>query len=218
MPLVRKFSYDGDIEVFHDGGGRLESRQSRAMFETEFENSDTLHLEATENYEFLAEPFAVARNVRIPVGSYSFQDVRASYSMGLQRLLSGTVSVSHGEFYDGTLTSAGFSSGRIGLSSRLSLEPGVTINRASLPWGDFSTTLLRTRGDFAFSTRMFASGLVQYSSSDRAFSSNVRFRWEYLPGSEFFAVYTDERDTLPRGFPTLKNRAVVFKINRLLQF
>ena len=42
---------------------------------------------------------------------------------------------------------------------------------------------------------MFASALMQYSSADRTFSSNLRFRWEYRPGSELFVVYTDERDT-----------------------
>ena len=63
---------------------------------------------------------------------------------------------------------------------------------------------------------MFASGLVQYSSNDRVFSSNLRFRWEYLPGSELFVVYTDERDTAYPGFPELENRAFVVKINRLL--
>ena len=45
---------------------------------------------------------------------------------------------------------------------------------------------------------MFASALLQYSSADRAFSSNLRFRWEYAPGSELFVVYTDERDTTRR--------------------
>ena len=49
-------------------------------------------------------------------------------------------------------------------------------------------------------------------------SSNLRFRWEYHPGSEFFVVYTDDRDTLDTGFPVLKNRAFVIKINHLLRF
>jgi hypothetical protein len=64
---------------------------------------------------------------------------------------------------------------------------------------------------------MFASGLIQYSSSDRLFSSNLRFRWEYLPGSELFVVYTDERDTMKPGFPDLRNRAFVVKVNRLFR-
>ena len=35
---------------------------------------------------------------------------------------------------------------------------------------------------------MFLSALLQYGSADRTFSSNLRFRWEYRPGSELFVV------------------------------
>jgi hypothetical protein len=77
---------------------------------------------------------------------------------------------------------------------------------------------LRARSDYGFSPRMFASALIQYSSNDSVFSSNLRFRWEYLPGSELFVVYTDERDTLRPGFPDLKNRAFVIKAHRLVRF
>ena len=59
---------------------------------------------------------------------------------------------------------------------------------------------------------------AQYSSGDNSFTSNLRFRLEYQPGSEFFAVYTDERDTLGAGLHDLKNRAVIVKINRLVRF
>jgi hypothetical protein len=65
---------------------------------------------------------------------------------------------------------------------------------------------------------MFMSGLVQYGSAGRTLTSNLRFRWEYRPGSEIFVVYTDERDTLTSGYPGLRNRALVVKVNRLWQF
>ncbi len=87
----------------------------------------------------------------------------------------------------------------------------------ALPHGDFKTTLLRTRADYAFSPRMFASALVQYNSTDQSFSTNVRFRWEYKLGSEFFVVYTDERDTRTPGYPGLKNRAFVVKVTRFFR-
>ena len=54
--------------------------------------------------------------------------------------------------------------------------------------------------------------------TDHTLSSNLRFRWEYQPGSELFLVYTDERDTLDAGAPLLRNRGFVVKINRLLRF
>ena len=65
---------------------------------------------------------------------------------------------------------------------------------------------------------MFTSALVQYNSDTHSVSTNVRFRWEYRPGSEFFVVYNDERDTFARAFPDLTNRAFIVKINRLFRF
>jgi hypothetical protein len=57
---------------------------------------------------------------------------------------------------------------------------------------------------------------MQYNSGTRTFSSNVRFRWEYRPGSELFVVWTDERDTRPGG-TGLRSRALALKITRLLR-
>jgi len=49
-------------------------------------------------------------------------------------------------------------------------------------------------------------------------STNARFRWEYIPGSELFIVYNEERDTVAPRFPDLANRSFIVKINRLLRF
>ena len=65
---------------------------------------------------------------------------------------------------------------------------------------------------------MSTSALVQFNSTDRSFGNNLRFRWEYHPGSELFVVYTDERNTRTSGFPDIKNRAVVVKVNRLFRY
>jgi len=65
---------------------------------------------------------------------------------------------------------------------------------------------------------MFVSALLQHNSGASSIGSNVRLRWEYRPGSEIFLVYNDQRDTRAAGFPTLANRALIFKFNRLLRF
>jgi hypothetical protein len=65
---------------------------------------------------------------------------------------------------------------------------------------------------------MLVSGLLQYGSATRTTTTNIRFRWEYILGSEMFLVYSDELDTTLRGFPDLRNRAIVFKINRMARF
>ena len=75
-----------------------------------------------------------------------------------------------------------------------------------------------TRVSYSFSPRMFLSGLVQYSTNSDTFSTNLRLRWEYAPGSEIFIVYTEERDTdVFDRFSELSNRGLVIKVNRLFR-
>ena len=156
-------------------------------------------------------------------GGYHYNDVAITYSMGQQRRLSGKIGVQLGEYYDGTIKSAVVHRrAAFSILKQLSVEPRVSINRVELPTASFTTRLFGARTDYGFSPRMFASALLQYSSADHTFSSNVRFRWEYRPGSEFFVVWTDEQDTHPleptRGRIALKNRAFVVKMTRLFRF
>jgi hypothetical protein len=216
-PSVRKLTWDARVDYFENTAGLVESREQRGRFIVELESSDELTLEAAQQFERLEEAFEVARGVFVAPGTYDFGSVTASYEMGQQRPVSGTVAVSHGSFYDGTITSAGFTSGRVVVSNQLSLEPSLTVNWLDLPGGPVTQVLARARADYAFTTRMFASALVQYNSTDRVFNSNLRFRWEYRPGSELFVVWTDERDTTGRG-PALRNRAFVVKMTRLFRF
>ena len=222
MRAVRKFTFEGSLEYFENGAGAVESRQQTAKFNTEFDNSDTVNVEANLNYDLLLTPFRPAAGVAIPVGGYHYNDVSISYSMGQQRRLSGHIGVQLGEYYNGTIRGLTFSQGRVSILKQLSVEPRVTLNRVALPTGSFTTRQFGARTDYGFSPRMFASALLQYSSTDKTFSSNVRFRWEYRPGSEFFVVWTDEQDTHPLdrrdGRLTLKNRAFVVKMTRLFRF
>jgi hypothetical protein len=65
---------------------------------------------------------------------------------------------------------------------------------------------------------MFVGALLQYNSTSSTFSTNVRFRWEYHPGSDLFVVYTDGRDTHERPRSGLLNRSAAVKLTRLLRF
>jgi hypothetical protein len=65
---------------------------------------------------------------------------------------------------------------------------------------------------------MFTSAFLQYNSEAHSVSTNIRFRWEYRPGSELFLVYNDERDTFGRALKDLSSRAFIVKINRLFRF
>ena len=169
---------------FVNGNGAVETRTQNVRFNTEFESSDQVTVEATDNYEALFVPFNVGGGVFIPAGGYNFRDATVSYAIGQQRRFSGTIALQAGEFYDGTLTALTLSTARYAILKQFSVEPSVSINRIDLPYGEFTTQLYRARSDYAFSPRMFLSALLQYGSADNTFSSNIRYRWEYIPGSE----------------------------------
>jgi hypothetical protein len=151
-------------------------------------------------------------------GPYNYQSGQISYGFGTQRAVSGRLSYQEGTLYGGTRRTAGFSSGRLELSTQLAIEPSASLNWVELPWAQFTGTVVSARQIFSVTPRMFVSALFQYNSSAHTLSTNARFRWEYQPGSELFVVYSDGRDTLPEGYPRLLNRAFVVKINRLFRF
>jgi hypothetical protein len=215
---VRKYSYSAGYDYLANRQGRLITRDASASSGIAFQNGDAFNASYDRSYERLEAPFGISPGIRIPVGGYGFQDGSVGMSFGNQRRLSGTISYLGGTFYDGRRQAVSYSGGRIEVSPRFSLEPGVSLNWITLREGEFTTRLLSDRATFTVTPRMFFSGLVQYNSIANSVSSNLRLRWEYHPGSELFIVYTDERDTLTRGYPDLRNRAFVVKVNRLARF
>ena len=220
IDAVRKFTFEGQGAYVLDRAGVLETRENRGQFGIDFENSDQFTVTYTRSFERLDAPFGIATGVAIPPGAYTFADTQASFTLGQQRVLAGSVSVQHGSFYGGDKTTVGFSRGRLELTPQLSMEPSVSHNRVDLPEGRFVTNLVTTRTTYSVTPLMFVSALLQYSSSRHSLSTNVRLRWEYQAGSELFVVYNEQRDTLiaPSRFPELENRAFIIKINRLFRF
>ncbi len=221
---VRQFSLEGAVDyILMADVTQLETRQGLVSFQTEFESSDLLTFSATDNYELLLQPFTPpGADFTIPVGDYSFADYQVAYAVGQQRRINGQVALRRGDYFGGRLTSLELSQGRIAVLPQMSVEPTVSFNWIDTPFGKFQSNLAVTRVNYAFNPRMFFSGLLQYNSAGNSFSSNLRLRWEYSPGSELFVVYTDDRD-VTNGFRPdrgldLRNRGFVVKFNRLFRF
>jgi hypothetical protein len=218
MPAVRKVTWEGMFDYVTDPAGRLESRLAQANFRTELENGDAFGAEVVQSFERLPRPFEISRRVVIPAGSYGYSEFHVLYNFGPQRQASGNVAFERGSFYDGTRTSISTSRGRLQATDRLVYEPGVSFDWVDLPGGSFFSKLITSRISYPFSPRMNASALLQYNSGQATLNTNIRLRWEYRPGSDFFIVYSDNRDTTLNGFPELRGRGVVVKLTRLLRF
>jgi hypothetical protein len=215
---IRKLSWTGSMAYVENGAGRLEAREEVAGFGIEFQNADLFNVTYTRAYEFVPRAFRIASNVTVPAGGYDTDTVTVRYTLGPQRTASVGVTAEHGTFYSGHRTAVSATRGRLTFGPRLSLEPTYSVNWVDLREGSFATHLGGSRVNYTMTPWMFVSALVQFNSANAALSANVRFRWEYQPGSELFVVYNDERDTRGRGVPELTTRALIVKFNRLFRF
>ncbi len=214
---IRRFEFKSDINyITNESTGILESRDVGAEFQVSFENTDRFTVNAGDKYEFLFEDFRIADGVVLPPGGYNFSDVRVSYWMGSQHNPAGNISVTRGGFFSGDRTQLSYF-GRIEVSPQLSVEPRASVNWIDLPQGSFNTRLVSARANYTLSPRMLVAALVQYNSSSDSISTNVRFRWEYEPGSDIFVVYSEGRETDHRGFPRIANRGFVVKFTKLFR-
>jgi len=217
LPGVRQLVWEASYDRFVNGRGVLETGTGQGTFTVNFDNSDTVGVDVRTSYEYLPAPFAIAPRVTIPVGEYRFTDVQASYSLGVQRVVLGTISATAGTFFGGDRRAMSFN-GRIRVTPQLAVEPRISVDAVDVPQGRFTTTLSAARVIFTLTPRMFLAALVQYNSTAGAIETNARFRWEYEPGSDLFVVYTDGRDTAgPRGAQVV-NRGLAVKFTRLFRF
>ena len=198
-------------------GERLQTRENIGRFGIDLQTGDELNADYTSSYELIEAPFRIS-GVAVPLGGYHFGTATATYTLGPQRPIAGRLSIASGSFYGGRRTEAAYSSGRVRVSPHLEFEPGMSINRVSLPQGDFTTTLVSTRTSIMPSARMLIGSLIQFNSTTRSLNSSVRLRWEYTGGSELFVVYSDGRTTTDPRRLGLVNRSLAVKITRLVRF
>ncbi len=177
---------------------RIASTRARrsARGEAEFTNSDLFSVTYTDSFERLVRPFAIATGVTLPVGSLRLSHhAHRLHRRPAAAAIRARWSTSSGTFYNGDRQTIALNMARLQVTPQVSLEPSFSINWVDLVQGSFTAKVARTRATYTITPRMFVSGIVQYNSAGTSFGSNVRFRWEYRPGSELFVVYTDDFNT-----------------------
>ncbi len=215
---IRKFTFQGQLDyITNASGGQLETRELDGQFQIEFESSNRFFFNVTDTFEFLSKEFEISDGVILPTGGYNCRETRATYFVGRQRKINGRFTVGTGSFFGGDRTQLSYG-GRIEFNSQFAIEPNIQLNFVDLPQGSFTTRLVSSRVTYTLTPRSFVGALLQYSSSGDSISTNIRYRWEYEPGSDIFIVYSEGRATDLRGFPTLENRGFVVKFTKLLRF
>ncbi|HUF75459.1 MAG TPA: hypothetical protein VMM35_04240, partial [Longimicrobiales bacterium] len=219
---IRQVSFQGGGSYLeNERTGLVETRDYGGGVGVEFENSDNFNVSFTNSYENLVQQAGIS-GAQIPAGRYEFPEFGIGYRLGPQRPFIGNLSFRWGDYFGGTIRSAGIGGGRIEVTPQISLEPSISFNWIDLPNavepGRYDQHVAVTRLTYTLTPRAYVSGLVQYNSRSHVVSGNFRFRWEWAPGSELFLVYTEDRSTdVTDRWSELSNRGFVIKVTRLLR-
>jgi len=202
-----------DVSFISDLDWELETRELTGGFATTFVDGGVLRLEYSRTHDRLDVPTPIA-GATVPAGVYDFSQGSARYQASGARWLSGDVTVSHGDFYDGNRTSiAGSLTLRPDYHARVDLS--VQHNDLTLGGQDLTADLYGVRLRTAFSTKVFTSAFVQYSNTTDELVANVRFNYLHSPLSDLFLVFTERRNV---DLNTLIERAVIVKFTKLFGF
>ena len=204
-----------------DQNNRLVTRRIHYMVGMGFESGATATVMYNAQFERLDKPFAVQKDVVIPVGDYDFGDWRFMYRTDPSRKVYSTITYSPQTFFDGTRTDVDLSLG-IRLGNRLSTEGQFVQNKVDLPAGDFTLRVGALKVDYALSPVMTLRTITQYNSLTKQWSTSARFNYIYRPGSDIYIVFDElSQDWYSRdhGLGTgleSRNRRILLKFTYLL--
>ncbi len=201
--------------AFYGFDGLLESMQWHIDNHWQFKNSSEVHTGLNLTEEGVRQPFEIFPRIAVPAGSYKHKEAQLVFTTNQGAPVSLNLETRIGGFFGGD---------RVALTPTVRMRAGDTFtteiayqrNQVSLPWGDFTTNLLKTRLSYSFTTRAFVQGLIQYNNRTDLWSMNLRFGWLQAANTGLFVVYTDTRglyDLFPT--PLRTDRSFVVKFSRM---
>ena len=168
------------------------------------------------NREGNVTPFTLnsSRGVKIQPGTYDFNEYFALYRSNNSARFSYEARYSDGGLYDGHRRAYSIAP-TVRVNEHFNGSVSLQINDISLPAAAYVSTLVATRANYSFNTRIFLNALVQYNTDTRQWTSNLRFNVIHRPLSDIFLVYNERRLDKTGD---LVDRSVIAKVTYLLAF
>ncbi len=192
----------------------LTDRVLSARYAAEFRNTGQFNLTARSRYIQLFAPFRPVRGDGLAFAAgeaFEQPEVEASITTDPRRVLSGTLRVRGGQFFNGSLRQT---SGSLNYRWRQYATGALTWNVSQIDlaqgFDDATLWLVGSRVDVTLTTTLFWTTFTQYNSQFDNLNVNSRLQWRFLPASDLFVVYTD--NYVPDGLRP-KNRALLAKVS-----
>lgn len=206
-----------DVTEYYSTGGAFESREIKPGLIVIANDGGRFSIDYSRRDERLSEASTIL-GVPLAAGDYQFDLMSVSYNANGGRVLSGNVSYSTGQFFDGDRSSI---SGTVSIrpNEHLLVEGSAQRNRIELAGAPIDADLFRGRVQFGYDTRTFLSAFVQYNRVASELLTNVRFNLIHAPLSDIFLVFSERRRTAPTpDQASVIDRGLTLKVTRLVQF
>lgn len=186
-PYFQWYNIGLQHRVTTDLSNDLQSYAGVFYFGAQNNAGDQAFVNLIRNVEVVPSPFGVGGAAVVSAGTHRWNNVSANFNTSLKRSWSLGGDVSCCDFYDGQALQASLS-----LSYRpdetWEIIPGIATAFIDLPTGSVSIYVPDLRVNLNFSPDMTIQSQLQFDNLSNTFSGSVRYRWEYLPGSEFFVA------------------------------
>ena len=213
---IRETRPHWQMEMFQrrDGLG-LESRYQDWHLPFNFHDGGFLEIGVNPNIEEVRVPFTInnALGVRVDPGRYEFNEWFFLWRTNSAARFSFDSRYSIGEFYDGYRRGYTFGPA-VRVNEHFNASVSLQVNDIQVSNGSFVSTLVSSRVNYNFNTKMFVNALVQYNTDSRQLSSNLRFNIIHRPLSDIFLVYNERHDERTDRI----DRAFIAKMTYLFAF
>jgi hypothetical protein len=168
--------------------------------------------------EGVLRDFALSDSVRVRSGDYSFIGFEARIRTPTSRPVSANININAGEFYDGQKYTFSIIPA-FNVSSSLQLSGSYSFNAVRFPDRSTNNKLdihsANVTALFMLNTKLTASVLVQYVSTQDDLIANFRLRYNPREGNDFYLVYNEYRgigsDNELLSLPTYYSRTIILK-------
>jgi hypothetical protein len=182
-----------------------------------------LSAKATARIEDLEQPLVLPENTGVPVGRYTFANLRLAHGPPKGQLVRTRASTSLGTFYDGWRW-RGEVSPTWNPSPHLQLGGTYQANVVRFPDRNqrFVAHVARARIQTALNTAVSTEAFVQYNSAASLATADVRFRYNFGQGNDLWVVYNEsfnvDRTRVDPRLPWTETRRVLLKYTYTFQW
>lgn len=181
----------------------------------ELRNSYEFHTGMNLTLEGVRRPFEIYPGVVVPPGTYEHKEAQLVFMTNQGAPVSLNLQTFIGGFFGGERVTLNPTL-RVRFGEAFTTQVSYSRNDVRLPWGDFTTNLVRARVSYSFNPSAFVQALLQYNDRADIWSMNLRFGWLQAANTGLFIVYNDTRglyDLFDR--PERTDRSFVVKFSRM---